>query len=122
MIEFIIVILIFLLVAVSLIAFLIYKRAEYLDQRLSELSYDKKSQSVRYGLIAEQWLPFSKEFPFDPENFRFLGSPIDGIAFCDDCIYFCEFKFADSKLSDREKRIKKLVQEKKVEWYELSAR
>ncbi|MCX8189657.1 MAG: endonuclease [Candidatus Diapherotrites archaeon] len=119
MIEFII---IFLLILVSLIAIILYIRNEQLEEKLAELSYDKRSQSVRYGLIAEQWLPFSKEFPFDPANFRFLGSPIDGIAFCEDRIYFCEFKFADSKLSDKERKIKKLVQDKKIEWCEVNAK
>ncbi|MEM4662768.1 MAG: Holliday junction resolvase-like protein [Candidatus Diapherotrites archaeon] len=109
----------FLLIAVLIFAFFLYKRASYLEGRLAELYSEKQSQSTRYGHIVEQWLPLSKDFPFNPENFRFIGSPIDGIAFEDDNVFFCEFKFAGSKLTEKEKKIKKLIQEKKVEWCEL---
>jgi len=115
-------ILLVLLILVSLLAFIFYNRLLALESKMSQLASEKQSQSTRYGLLAEQWLPLSKDFPFDPANFRFIGSPIDGIAFEDDCIYFCEFKFANSKLSEKERKIKQLVEEKKVEWKELNAR
>lgn len=115
-------ILLVLLVLVSLLAFIFYRRIVSLENRLSSIVSEKQSQSTRYGLLAEQWLPLSKDFPFNPENFRFIGSPIDGIAFEDDRIVFCEFKFADSKLTERERKIKQLVEEKRVEWKELKVK
>ena len=51
----------------------------------------------------------------------FIGTPIDGIAFNEEKIIFCEFKANTSALSEKQKSIKKLVQEKKVEWLELRA-
>ena len=103
----------------SILSLILYRRISFLEQKLMYLGSEKQSQSTRYGLLAEQWLPLSEHFPFKSKNFRFLGSPIDGIAFEDDFIVFCEFKFSNSKLTEREKRIKELVENKRVKWFEL---
>ncbi|MEA3343004.1 MAG: Holliday junction resolvase-like protein [archaeon] len=79
----------------------------------------KQSQSTRYGQIFEQLVPFSKDFPFDPKKFRFIGNPIDGIVFEDDKITFCEIKLNNSALSARQKSIKKMIDDKKVYWREI---
>ena len=68
--------------------------------------------------MTEQFLPFLDEYPYDPQNFRFIGSPVDGIQFDDDKITFVEFKIADSKLTERQKKIKELVEKKKVDFEE----
>jgi len=114
-----IVVLIVIIALLSILCIVLYKRMAFLEQRIMRLGSEKQSQSTRYGLLAEQWLPLSDQFPFRPENFRFLGSPIDGIAFEDDSIVFCEFKFSNSKLTEKEKRIKELVENKRVKWFEL---
>lgn len=114
-----------LLLIIALLAalvILLYRRLSLLETKLTELASEKQSQSTRYGLLAEQWLPLSSEFPFDARNFRFIGSPIDGIVFEDDRIIFCEFKFANSKLTEKERRIKELVEKGKVEWFEFKAK
>jgi predicted Holliday junction resolvase-like endonuclease len=89
-----------------------------LRRRYLELKFQKKSQSVRYGKMAEQFLPFLQDYPYDPQNFRFLGTPIDGVQFGKDKIIFIEFKTADSQMSERQKEIKNLVDERKVEFEE----
>ncbi len=99
-----------------------YKRSRDFEGRLQQLRFDKNSQSVRYGKTVEQWIPFSNNFPFSRQDFRFIGTPVDGIAFEKDKIVFVEFKAADSKLSEKQKHIKELVQNKKVEWFELNAK
>ncbi|MDO8538786.1 MAG: Holliday junction resolvase-like protein [archaeon] len=99
--------------------FLFYKKNSQMEEQLNLLSFSKSSQSVKYGKMTEQWIPFSKDFPHNSENFRFLGSPIDGIVFNDDKIIFCEFKSNTSKLSEKQKRIKSLVESKKIEWLEF---
>ena len=86
---------------------------------LNETAFQKSSQSVKYGKITEQFVPFIEGLPFSSENFRFLGSPVDGVAFEPDAIVFCEFKAAGGKLSQLQQRIKQLVEEKKVEWLEF---
>jgi len=86
---------------------------------LSDLKYAKQSQSVKYGQLTEQWLPFAKKYPYDSQNFRFIGKPIDGVAFEEDKIVFVEFKTNKSSLSQSQRRAKELVKEKKIEWLEL---
>ncbi|MFH1587406.1 MAG: Holliday junction resolvase-like protein [Candidatus Diapherotrites archaeon] len=90
----------------------------HLRKQLTEISFRKSSQSVKYGKMTEQWLPFTKDFPFRSEDFRFLGNPIDGIVFEDDEIVFCEFKTSKSQLSEKQKKIRELVKKKKVDWFE----
>ena len=59
-------------------------------------------------------MPFLKDYPYDPTNFRFLGSPIDGVQFEDNKIIFIEFKTANAKFSDKQRRIADLIYNKKV--------
>ena len=86
--------------------------------RLSEVSFRKASLSSRYGKMTEQFMPFLKDYPYDPTNFRFLGSPIDGVQFTDDKIIFIEFKTANSQLSDKQRQIADLVYRKKIDFQE----
>ncbi len=93
-----------------------YLKNKELKKEIKSLS---KGLSVKYGKTMEQLIPFTKKFPFPIESFRFLGSPIDGIAFDDNEIVFIEFKTGKSNLSEKEKKIKKLVENKKVRWLEI---
>ncbi|MCX5835737.1 MAG: hypothetical protein NTX62_01960 [Deltaproteobacteria bacterium] len=111
---------VFLLLVILLYYF--YKRSGNFEERLQQLRFDKNSQSVRYGKTVEQWIPFSSNFPFSRQDFRFIGAPIDGIAFEKDKIVFVEFKAGDSKLSEKQKQIRQLVENKKIEWFELNAK
>ena len=85
-----------------------------LRNQLNELQFLKSSQSVKYGKLTEQWIPFSSQFPHDAAKFRFIGEPIDGIVFEDDAIVFTEFKTATSQLSSVQKKIKQLVEAGKI--------
>ena len=67
----------------------------------------------------EQWLPLTESYPWDPRNFRFLGAPIDGVQFEDDMVVLVEFKSGRSRLSDRQLRIRELVQSGRVEFREV---
>ncbi|MEW6407678.1 MAG: Holliday junction resolvase-like protein [Patescibacteria group bacterium] len=107
------IILIFVILIVILV--ILYWRTQ---RQLKELKWAKKSQSSRYGKMTEQFLPFLEDYPYDPQNFRFLGTPVDGIQFEKDKILFIEFKTADSQMSGRQKEIKELVDNKKVEFEE----
>lgn len=55
--------------------------------------------------------PFFSDWPYDPNTFRFIGNPIDGIQFNDDGIIFVEIKTGKSRLSNGQKHIKKLIKE-----------
>ena len=85
-----------------------------LSKRLKEVRFRKRSQSSKYGNLTEQFLPLADSFPWDPSNFRFLGSPIDGVQFEDDQIILVEFKAANSQLSPLQRHIRDLVNDGKV--------
>ena len=115
-----------LLLTVSILLFaavvFFYWKLRQVEAELAELSFSKSSQSVKYGKMTEQWIPFTKDFPYSPEQFRFIGTPIDGLVFADDKIVFCEFKAASSQLSDKQKRVRDLVKAKAVDWLEYRIR
>ena len=74
----------------------------------------RQSLSTRYGLLTEQFLPLVTTYPWDPANFRFLGSPIDGIQFEEGEIIVVEFKAGNSQLTKAQKHIRDLVSAGKV--------
>ena len=79
----------------------------------------RQSQSTRYGQLSEQFMPFLDDYPGDPKQFRFLGSPIDGVGFEEDKILLTEFKVADSQLTTRQRKIRDMVKDNKVEFVEV---
>ena len=97
---------------------LVYRRGvqPWKDQA-QDIARKKQSLSTSYGQITEQFAPFMIRYPFNWKQFRFIGSPIDGIQFEDDAIYFVEIKAASGTLNKRQRNIKYLVEEKKVQWF-----
>jgi len=108
--------------ALFLILLFLIKKLLSLRATIENLKFEKSSQSVKYGKMTEQFIPFTENFPFNPGHFRFLGSPIDGIVFDDEQIIFCEFKAGQSQLNQRQRQIKQLVKDKQVKWLELRIR
>jgi predicted Holliday junction resolvase-like endonuclease len=90
-----------------------------LIEMLAEERTRQRSISASYGRITEQWFPLMDRYPYDAANFRFLGSPVDGIQFEEDRVVFVEFKARKSELSAAQKRIKQLVRSGKVKWEEF---
>jgi predicted Holliday junction resolvase-like endonuclease len=78
----------------------------------------QRSLSASYGRITEQWFPLMDRYPYDSANFRFLGTPVDGVQFEEDRIVFVEFKSNRAELSPAQKKLKRLVQSGKVYWEE----
>jgi len=83
-----------------------------------------RSKAVLSGLAAEQIAPFLPNFPCNPADCRFVGKPVDFVAFSTENdgevkeILFIEVKNGTSQLSKREREIKKCVEEKKVRYIE----
>ncbi len=96
--------------ALSLVA------ARQLYKRLKQERFRKRSLSSKYGKLTEQFLPLVDRFPWDPSNFRFLGTPIDGVQFEDDRVILVEFKTGNSQLSKRQRHIRELVNDGKVDF------
>ena len=94
-------------------------KVERMRDEIRDLSSSKQSLATTYGRITEQWAPFMARYPYNPQNFRFLGSPVDGVQFEDDRVVFVEFKSNTSRLTPGQQRIRDLVQAGKVEWLEV---
>src|SRR3989344_4789866 len=109
--------------AVLVIFIILYYRArsELRELRAAHegLVPDHQGGLVKHGLSFEQLFPFMKKYPYDPRNFRFIGDPVDGLSFEDDRVVFVEFKTGKSRLSYGQKRVRDLVEGKKVEWREV---
>lgn len=111
--------LILIILALAIALYFLFRRSQNISSQIDSLKFSKSSQSVKYGKLTEQFIPFVEEFPFAPETFRFMGTPIDGVAFEENKIYLCEFKTAGSALTQRQKEIKQMVKDGKVEWFEF---
>ena len=94
---------------------LVEQNQQLLDTN-SKLISQKKSSEIRLGKIAEHMAPFVKNWPYDPNYFRFLGSHIDVIQFNENSILFIEIKTGKSRLTDTQRDIKQLVKEGKVKF------
>ena len=88
----------------------------------------KRSRSVLGGQLAEQVAPYLPDFPCHPGDARFIGKPVDFIAFPgmteDNTVHevlLVEVKTGKSALSGREKEIKRAVAEGRVRYVEYRA-
>ena len=86
----------------------------------------RRSRSVLNGQLIEQISPVLPNFPCNPADCRFIGKPIDFIAFSGleendsiDEILFIEVKTNSSQLSQRERSLKEAVEKKKIRWLEF---
>ena len=107
-----------IIIALTVLCIILFLLLCFANRRLAEqsdsieqLDSKKRSQSVRYGRLTEQFMPFLEAYPYDPYDFRFLGTPIDGVQFTDDSVVLIEFKAAGSRLSTRQKAIQRMVEE-----------
>ncbi|HLD15481.1 MAG TPA: Holliday junction resolvase-like protein [Candidatus Nanoarchaeia archaeon] len=113
---------ILIIVIAILLAFYYYQKYSAMKSEYDNLIFEHRSMYVKHGKVSEQLFPFMKDYPYNPSNFRFIGSPIDGINFEDDKIVFIEFKTGKSNLTDKQKRIKSLVENKKVSWHTIDSK
>lgn len=86
------------------------------EEQYAKLFNQKKSSEVRTGQIAETMASFLADYPFPPETGSFLGRPIDMIHFLEDKIVLVEIKSGKSQLSSKQRQIKKLIEDGKVEF------
>jgi len=83
-----------------------------------------KSRSVIGGQFSEQLAPYLPNFPYLPTEVKFIGKPIDFLVFkgMDDKqieeVIFVEVKSGKSKMSQHEKRLKDVIDKKRVKWVE----
>jgi predicted Holliday junction resolvase-like endonuclease len=115
-----------LLILSILIIFILRKyynnKINQLDNSLTKIKSDKISQSTKYGQISEEFFPLEQSYPYESKNFKFLGNPIDGIQFNDDRIIIIEFKTNKSQLSQKQKHIRDLIINNKVDFELIEAK
>jgi predicted Holliday junction resolvase-like endonuclease len=87
------------------------------QQHEQEIRLDavQRSSTVTRGKVTEHIVPYLPGFDLNPKDIRFLGTPIDLIAFkgLNDSL---EVKTGGSVLSARERAVKKAVEQKRVSW------
>lgn len=102
---------------------LVYKVAiTPLHKKIEKVTSEKESLSTTWDKITEQYASSKEKYPYSKENFRFIGSPINGIQFEDDQILFVKLKKDKSTLNAKQNKIKKLVKEGKVKWFEIKTK
>jgi predicted Holliday junction resolvase-like endonuclease len=110
---------------IFLLVVILYLWYRYIDLKKQ---FDKKVRQTAHiisGKTLEKLLPFLKEFKFDPHDVRWIGDPIDIIIFDGRSknnlkkIVLCEIKTGKSKLTPIQRRIKELIEKKRIEWKEF---
>lgn len=87
----------------------------------------KRSRAVLTGQIGEQLAPYLPGFPCDPADARFIGKPIDFVAFPGAAagrpseVLFIEVKSGESRLSSAERALKEAILAGRVRWIEYRA-
>lgn len=87
----------------------------------------KRSQSVTRGKVTECLIPFFPDFPYNPKDARFLGTPVDLIVFdglSDDDnvqeVAFIEIKTGKTaNLSKRERAVRECIKDGRVQYYTI---
>jgi predicted Holliday junction resolvase-like endonuclease len=81
-----------------------------------------KSQAVTMGKVTEHFIPFLPEFNYNPQDARFIGSPVDFVVFDGLSegdlrqITFVEVKSGSSSLTKRERWVRNVIQAGKITW------
>jgi hypothetical protein len=73
-------------------------------------------------LTSQQYHVFMKQYPYNPDKFRYIGDPIDGIQFEEDKILFVSFKAGNTPRSPDQDLIKNLLENGNVSWFEWSTK
>jgi predicted Holliday junction resolvase-like endonuclease len=87
-----------------------------------------KSQAVTMGKVTEHFVPFLPEFEYNPQDARFIGSPIDFVVFDGLSegdlrqITFVEVKSGGATLTRRERWVRNVIQEGKITWKQVKTK
>ena len=102
---------------------------EWIELEEERIRQDAIQRSARTlsGKTLEKLVPFLDKFPYNPHDVRWLGDPVDLVIFdgySNDGnlrqVVFCEVKSGKSKLSEIQKKIRELIENKKVKWSEFT--
>jgi predicted Holliday junction resolvase-like endonuclease len=80
------------------------------------------------GKTLEKLIPFLRNFKHDPHDIRWIGDPVDLVIFDGysangrkniEKITFVEVKSGNSELNSGQKRIREIIEKKKINWEEF---
>lgn len=109
-----------IIIGVILAITLVHKAAVYpLHKRIEDLTNENTSLQKVMNKKKEKFELHTDKYPYSIEDFRFIGNPIYGIQFENDQILFIANRRNKSKLTTKQNKIKKLVKEGKISWFEL---
>ena len=95
-------------------------KVDDLQEKNKLLASQKKSLETIYGYAVENLVPHLDGMKgLDPKLFKHMGQPIDFVYFGEDEIKFIEVKSGDARLSAKQKRIKKLIEDGNVVFEEF---
>ena len=115
-------------ICILLLILLIFQKISF-SNRLKKERQDavNRSRAVIAGQMTEQIAPFLKGFPCNPADARFIGKPVDFIAFPGLMennevkeVLLIEVKTGASALSNREKEVRKAVEQGRVRYVEYN--
>ena len=100
---------------------------QWLQEKEKEIREDAvaKSQAVTMGKVTEHFIPFLPEFNYNPQDARFIGSPVDFVVFDGLSegdlrhVVFMEIKSGRAALSVRERWIRDAVRDGRVLWQQI---
>ncbi len=103
-----------------------YRSERFFRRRSEDERKDavRRSRAVLSGQLSEQLAPYLPQFPADPTEVRFIGKPVDFIAFsgastgCVDEVVFIEVKTGKSRLTQVESSLKEAVESGRVRYVE----
>tara|TARA_Y100000310_G_C20659742_1_gene804054 strand:+ start:1745 stop:2179 length:435 start_codon:yes stop_codon:yes gene_type:complete len=103
-----------------------FQRNKYWESQILTHRQDaiNRSRAVIGGQFSEQLAPFLPNFPYNPNECRFIGKPIDLIVFKGmnekdiTEVKFVEVKSGKSQLSSSEKKLKDAIENGRVSWEE----
>jgi predicted Holliday junction resolvase-like endonuclease len=103
---------------------------QWLQEKEKEIRQDAiaKSQAVTMGKVTEHFIPFLPEFNYNPQDARFIGSPVDFVVFDGLCegdlrqVVFIEIKTGGAALSKRERWVMAAIQAGRVTWEQVKIR
>jgi predicted Holliday junction resolvase-like endonuclease len=106
---------------------IVTKEVELLEE-VAKARKDSKfrSSAANWGKTIEHFVPFMTKFPIPPEDVVFLGMPIDYVGFTDTgsktkcAVHFLEVKSGSAFLSDKQKNIKRAIQEGRIKFHEIT--
>lgn len=96
----------------------VQSKLEQTEKELADIKSQQQSKSVRLGLISENVLPFHSDFKYNVKDLVPMFRPIDYVVFAEDEIVFLEIKVGTSQLSEKQKKIRSLINSGKVRFEE----